>query len=285
MTLRQFLLLTILAALWGGSFLFMRLSSPSLGPFVVTAARLYFASIFMVLIIKTTTEIKLRSLPWKKLCFVGLFNSAIPFTLFAYGEVHLSASLGSILNGTTPIFTALLATLYFHEKYRLMQSIGFVLGITGVIIIVGWHPVPLNFGNVSAIIACIVASFCYGIGGLFAATKIRGYPPLALAFGQLSTAAIMLTPFMLYTLPHQIPSTKIIISLFNLGIFCTGFAFLIYYYLIREMGASKTLTVSYIAPIFGMLWGFLFLGEQIHLTYVIGLVTILSGIFLISRRT
>ncbi len=278
------ILLIILGALWGGSFLFLRISSPELGPFVVTATRVYLAIICLLLYGKFVKHMSFKNLPWGKLFKLGLFSTAIPFTLISYGEMHITASLGAILNATTPIFTALLITLYFHERHGTATLIGLVLGFFGVIVIVGLHPMSITWETGTAIVACLAGSLFYGIGGLYAAHAIKDVPPITMATCQLIGAGIVLTPFAIYALPHtSMPEMKVIGSLLALGILCTGAAFLCYFNLIKMVGASKTLTVTFLIPVFGIIWGVIFLHEEIHATSLMGLALILSGVFLLNR--
>lgn len=279
------LLLIFLGALWGASFLFLRISSPELGPFIVTATRVDLAIIFLLIYGKLVKRMSFKNLPWRHLFQVGLYSTAIPFSLIAYGEMHLTASLGAILNATTPIFTALLITLYFKERHGVATLIGLALGFVGVIIIVGWHPMVITWKTGTAIAACLAGSLFYGIGGLYAAHTIKNVPAYTMATCQLISAGIVLTPLALMALPHTaMPGTKVIGSLVALGILCTGVAFLCYFTLIKMVGASKTLTVTFLIPVFGIIWGATFLHETVQVTSLIGLAMILSGVFLLNKR-
>ncbi len=284
MSVTQFFLLILLAAIWGASFLFMRITAPILGPFVVTASRLLLAAIFLITYNACSKQVPFKQLPWRKITILAFFNAALPFTLFAFAEMHITASLGAILNAMTPIFTAVLASIYLRERYRSMQMLGSLLGFCGVIVVVGWHPLPLNLTNTLAILACLGASIAYAIGAIYASNQVKTNAPLAVAIGQQCAGFMILLPFAACDLPTQLPSLSIASALLCLGILSTGVAYLIYFKLMHEIGPSKTITLTYILPFFGGLWGFLFLGEEIHASLIVGLVIILLGIFLINGK-
>lgn len=282
--MRYLTLLFSLSTVWGASFLFLRIVSSVLGPFVVSFSRLILAVTFLYLYSYYFKPTSFKNAAWKKFFIIGFFNAFLPFSLFAYAEMTLSAALGSILNALTAIFTAFLAIFYLNDKYRASQYVGFAMGILGVVVIVGWHPDPLNHQTILAIIACLVAALSYGIGGVYVSKHLTGTAPMTLAIGQQFAATIIALPFAVLTLPQQFPSWHIVFALVGLGIISTGIAYLIYFHLIQLVGASKTLVSSYLIPFFGILWGFLFLHEPIHLSLLTGLVIILLGVYLINRR-
>lgn len=278
------LFLLTLGAVWGGSFLFLRISAPEVGPFVVTATRIYLALPCLLVYALFIKRISLRNLPWKKLILLGLLNTAIPFTAIAAAEVYLTASLGAILNATTPIFMALLVTLFLKERQNMATIIALLIGFAGVVVIVGWQPMVWSWQLGLAILASLTGALFYGIGGLYAAHCVKGLPPLAMAIGQLTGAGLILTPFALYAMPHSLPSAETLGSLLGLGILSTGVAYLCYFNLIKLVGPSKTLTVTYLIPGFGILWGVLFLGEQVPFTSMLGLAMILLGVLILNLK-
>ncbi len=283
MTLVQALIFTLLAALWGGSFLFMRISAPVLGPFVVTSTRVWLAAIVLLIIAVISKQRLKPTIPWYKFLFAGAINSAIPFSCIAFAEMHINASLASILNATTPLFAALLSVLAYKESYRPRQYIGFAIGLMGVILLVGWSPLENSLAEYIAIAATLIAAFSYAVGGLYVYRHFSGENPLLLAIGQMLGAGLVLLPFTIGQLPTAMPDLHVLLALGCLGIFSTALAYVLYFYLIKVLGASKALTVTYLTPFFGILWAYLFLIEPITLAMVAGLIIILLGIFLVSR--
>jgi drug/metabolite transporter (DMT)-like permease len=271
----------LLGAVWGGSFLFLRITAPVLGPFIVTDCRVILGTLLIGSYILLLKKNIWGQHPWGKILLLAALSCAIPFTLIAYTEQYLSASLGSILNATTPIYGALLSIIFLKERFNFLQLLGLLLGIAGVIILVGWTTVSLTTDNILGIIAILIATCSYAIGGLYAAKSFKGFPPLILVFWQQVFSVIFLLPFALANIPKHMPGPHVIVSLIALGLLCTGLAFLLYFNLIKTVGAHKTLSVAYIIPVFGMLWGHLFLNEVIGYTTILGAFTILLGIFLI----
>lgn len=281
---RSALYLLLLGAAWGGSFLFLRIAAPVLGPFVVTDIRVILGALLLVSYAMMSGKKLWPQCSWRQLVILGAINCAIPFTLIAFTEVYLSASLGSILNATTPLYGALLALVFLKERYHWTQYLGFILGITGVIVLVGWSPMQLSAQVVLAIAAILVATLFYAIGGFYAARTFPGIEPLNLAFCQQFFAGLLLLPFAIYMQPEHFPPTEVVWAMLGLGILSTGVAWLLYFNLIKNVGASKTLTVTYLIPVFGMLWGCLFLDERITWGTIVGLLIVLSGIFLVYNK-
>jgi drug/metabolite transporter (DMT)-like permease len=273
-----------LAALWGASFLFIRIASPVLGPFLTIQGRVSIAVIALMIyvsIVGCSVEFKKR---WKQYLIIGALNAAIPFTLIATAELQLSASLSAILNSLTPLFTAFVAWGWMKEPLSLKKWIGISLGIVGVILLVGWSPIPFTSHVMIAIILSILSTISYGFAGVYAKKAFAGVPPLSLAIGQQAGASVLLFPFTLYNFPTSMASVTpvVVFAVIGLAFFCTAIAYLLYFYLIESVGPTKTLSVTFMIPLFGMIWGVVFLNETITFGMIVGLIVILSSIFLIS---
>jgi drug/metabolite transporter (DMT)-like permease len=273
-----------LAALWGASFLFIRIASPVLGPFLTIQGRVTIAAIALLIyisIIRRSAGFKTR---WKQYLILGALNAAIPFTLIATAELYLSASISAILNSMTPLFTALIVWGWMKEKLTLKKWLGILIGIIGVIILVGWSPIPFTSEVIIAIILSILSTVSYGFAGVYAKKAFAGVSPLSLAVGQQAGASVLLFPFTLFNLPTSTASVTptVVFSVIGLALFCTAVAYLLYFYLIESVGPTKTLSVTFMIPLFGMIWGVLFLNEKITAGMIAGLIVILSSIFLIS---
>jgi drug/metabolite transporter (DMT)-like permease len=275
--------LLALAALWGASFLFIRIASPVIGPMLTIQGRVTIAAIALLVymvMIGQSTHFKKR---WKQYVIIGALNAAIPFTLIATAALHLNASMSAIINSMTPLFTALVVWGWMKEKLTMKKWLGILTGISGVMIIVGWSPLPLTTEVIIAIILSVLSTVSYSFAGVYAKKNFAGVPPLSVAFGQQMGAAILLIPFTLFQLPE---STAVItpiaaFSVVGLALLCTAIAYLLYFYLIESVGPTKTLSVTFLIPLFGMIWGVVFLNEQVTLGMIVGLIVILSSIFLI----
>ncbi|WP_074111399.1 DMT family transporter [Paenibacillus sp. P46E] len=284
MSRKDFGTLLLLAFAWGASFLFMRIASPELGPVFTTELRVTLAAAVLLLY----AALKRQKLGiWrhaKQFLLLGAVNAALPFTLICLAELHLSASLAAILNATTPIFTALAAWGIQQEKPGLTKSAGLVIGLLGVGVLVGWSPVPMEGKILLSVFFSLGAALSYGFGGLYASRVGRGLEPLTLAAGQQLGAAVVLLPLAIVFAPRHLPSAPAVYSVLGLSIFCTSIAYLLYFRLIRNVGAVKTVSVTFLVPVFGLVWGVIFLHEQVYANTIAGLVIILMSVTLVNRR-
>jgi drug/metabolite transporter (DMT)-like permease len=282
LTARGFAALISLGALWGASFLFIRVAVPELGPFVLVALRVAFAALTLALFAAASRRaLKLRGL-WLPLLFVGFVNTAVPFSLISASEIHLTASLAAILNSTTVMFTALVAAFWLGDPLTAKKISGVVLGIVGVTVLVGWDPLPLSTAVLLSVAAVLGASLCYGIGGVFTKKVFVGVPSLTLAVGQQTAAAGFMIPVAATDLPNQVPSVTAALCVLALAIPSTAVAYMLFFYLIRTAGPTSTSTVTLIVPVFGLIFGVLFLGEPVGWGTLAGLTIILSSVVLIT---
>ncbi|HEU4963313.1 MAG TPA: DMT family transporter [Bacilli bacterium] len=284
MKARDLIILFALAALWGASFLFMRVSAPVLGPVMLIELRVALAALALLVYLVLTGQ-RMRILhKWKPYLILGAVNAALPFCLIATAELHVSASLAAILNATTPLFTALVAWGWAKDAFTLKKSIGLLMGIIGVAILVGWDVGGGSAQELLLSVGCsLLAALCYGIAGVFSAKYFKGEKPLDMAVGQQLAAALVLLPFSLFAWPHQVPGADVVFSVLVLAVVCTAFAYLLYFGLIQNVGAVKTLSVTFLVPVFGIIWGALFLGEAMTVGGVIGLVIILLSVALVTN--
>ena len=282
MNARGFAALVSLGALWGASFLFIRVAVPELGAFVLVAARVGLAALALSLFaVAGRRALKLRGL-WLPLLFVGFFNTAVPFSLISAAEVHLTASLAAILNSTTVMFTALVAAFWLGDPLTARKISGVLLGVLGVAVLVGWDPLPLSPIVLLSVAAVLGASLCYGVGGVFTKRYFAGVPSLTLAVGQQTAAAGFMIPLAATDLPDRTPSPAAALCVLALAILSTAVAYLLFFYLISSAGPTSTSTVTLIVPVFGLLFGVLFLGEPVGWGTFVGLAVILSSVVLIT---
>lgn len=285
MRMKDMVMLLLLAALWGGSFLFMRIAAPVFGPVVLAELRVGVAGIALLLYAAAITALPAFRAHGKKYLILGALNAAIPYTLIATAELHLTASLASILNATTPLFTAIVAALWLKDQLDVKKSIGLVLGIAGVAILVGWSPLPLNAMIVLSVGASLAASLSYALAGMFSEVAFVGVRPLTLAIGQQLGAGLLLLPLALptaVTTPARGLTVGVAVAVVALALVSTSLAYLLYFSLIASVGPMKTLSVTYLIPAFGIIWSALFLHKRLRPGTLIGLATILASVALVT---
>ena len=269
--------LLLLAAVWGASFLFMRIAAPVVGPVLLIELRVLIAGSLLLLLslrLNLVTQMRRQLVP---LLVVGCINSAIPFLLFAIASLYLPAGFTSILNATAPLFGTLIAGLWLRERLTLGQFIGLIVGFLGVTILIGWTSMPISFSFVWSVGAGLTASFLYAIAAPYAKQKLSDIDPIAVATGSQLGATLVLFPLTPFFLPEAFPSLTIVLVTLALGILSTALAYVLYFRLIANIGVSKALTVAYLIPLFAMLWGALVLGEPITSSMIVGCSLILSG--------
>ncbi len=280
MKLKDVAMLGGLAAIWGSSFLFIKIGAPAFGPAVLIELRVLLASVALLLFAWLSRH-RIRVLhKWWQYLVLGAANAAIPFTLIASAELRLDSGLAAILHATTPLFTALVAWAWAREAFTWGKTLGVVLGIAGVGVLMGgsgghmhdnWLPVGFS----------LLAAMAYGIAGVFSSRYFHGEKPLDMAIGQQAGAAIVLLPVSLFAIPAAQPSTTAVIALVMLAVVCTAAAYLLYFALIHSVGPVRTLTVTFLVPPFAVVWGAVFLGEAISWRMVLGLIVILSSVALV----
>ena len=272
----------MLGALWGGSFLFIRVAVPALGPFLLVELRVGLAvAVLFLYAVAVGSMPKIRG-RWRSFLVLGFLNAAVPFSLISAAEIHLTASLAAILNSTTVMFTAIVAAVWMGDALTARKAIGIVLGIVGVSVLVGWDPLPLNGAVLLAVAAMLLASLSYALGATYAKRSFSGIPPLGMAIGQLSGAVVLLLPMAVVSVPERAPSTVVTFSMLGLAFLSTAVAYLIYFRLIENVGPTSTVTVTLLVPVFGLLFGVLLLEEPFGLGTLEGLGIILTSVVLIT---
>jgi drug/metabolite transporter (DMT)-like permease len=279
---RDLAALILLGALWGASFIFIRVAVPVLGPFVLMDLRVLLAAAALVLGAVIVGRLpKLRAY-WRRFLVLGFLNAAVPFTLIAASEINLTASLAAILNSTTPLFTAVVAAVWIGEALTPRRIGGLLLGIVGVALVVGWTPVALSPVVLLSVGASLAAALSYGFGGVYAKRAFSGLPPLSMAIGQQAGAGLLLLPPAAVSLPGEAPSFAVVLSVLALALLSTALAYLLYFRLITSVGPTSTLTVTFLVPVFGLLFGALFLNEPVGAGMLVGLGVILSSVALVT---
>lgn len=274
--------LLLLSAIWGASFMFMRVGVPFLGPSLLIFARVGFAAVFLLVVgagLRKRLQVRQH---WRHYLVLGLFNSALPFVLFAFAAQTLSASLLSVLNATAPIWAAAIGALWLRTRLTPKALFGMGLGVLGVGLLAGVEALTLPQGGALAIAAGLGAAFSYGIATTHTKTA-RSAEPFANAQGSMWAATLLLAPFALHAsaLPG-VPPLHVMLSVMALGVVCSGVAYLLYFRLIADLGAAPALTVTFLIPVFGILWGVVFLGEHVGWHTLVGGLTVLWGTALVT---
>jgi drug/metabolite transporter (DMT)-like permease len=273
--------LTLLGAIWGGSFLFMRISATDFGPFALVEVRLALgASILIPFLWREKASFSAPTIV--RLAGIGLINSAIPFVLFAWGAERAPAGIGAITNAMTVMFAALVAFVLYAEPIGQWRLMGLVAGFIGVVVLASDR--TSGEGVLSAALAGTTAAACYGLGVNLVRRYLAGVPASAIAAATLLSASLLMLPFAIATWPsHPLPA-KAWLSATLLGILCTGVAFVLYYRLILRIGAPRAATVTYLVPLFSVLWAWVFLGEALTARMSIAGGLILGGVALSQRH-
>lgn len=284
MPLRDALLLLALAALWGASFLFIKVAAPALGPFALAFTRVLLAGVALLAFAHLTgTPTTVRS-RWKAFLILGALNAAVPFALVAFATPRLGASLAAMLNAVTPLLTALTALVWLRQPLPAVRVSGLALGVVGVSLIVGSSATATGEAWWLALAASLLASLSYAVAGVYAKT-VPATPPVVLALGQQWGAALLLLPFAALHAPQAVPATPVLWAVLALALVCTALAYVLFFQLIARAGPVGALSVTLLVPVFGLLWGSVFLGEVTGPLQVLGLVVVLASVFLVNRPT
>ncbi|CCP10639.1 Uncharacterized transporter yoaV [Stenotrophomonas maltophilia SKK35] len=267
--------LTLLGAIWGCSFLFMRVAVPSFGPFALVEVRLVLGALVLLPFL-WRARAQFPSRRWLWLAPIGLINSALPFVLFAYAAEQAPAAIGAICNAMTVLFAALIAFLFFGEKIGMRRAGALLVGFAGVVVLATAKVSGLSIGT--AVIAGAAASLLYGLGVNLVKRHMTGLPSAAAAAATLSCASLWMLPMAVSHWPQAAIPLKAWGAAIALGVACTGLAFLMFYRLIGRIGPSRASTVTYLIPLFGAAFAWLFLGEAVTVQMLIAGALILGSV-------
>jgi drug/metabolite transporter (DMT)-like permease len=260
--------LMLLAALWGASFLFTRMSAAEFGPVALVAVRVGGAALFLMPLLQLRGQTNVLRAHWRPIFVVGLTNSALPFLCFAYAALSITAGLSAIFNAASPLFGALIAWLWLNDKLNRVRVLGLVIGFAGVLWL-AWNKADHGGG--------FEPGGSYGISASYTKTRLAGVAPMAVAAGsQLSAALALVLPAVLWW-PAVMPSGTAWLTAALLAVFCTGMAYVLYFRLIANIGPANAIAVTFLVPAFAVLWGWLLLGEQLSGAMLVGCAVILFG--------
>lgn len=282
----HFLLLILLGALWGASFLFIRLSVAELGPVWLVWLRVLAGALFLL----GAATLMRRSLQMggngRHFLILGLLNTALPFVLFSFAAKSLTASLLSIINSTAPLWGVVFGIALTRQLPGLRTLCGLAAGSTGVAVLVSGDASALAANSWLPVLAAVCAPVCYGMASHYARLRTAHIEPFAVAHGSMWGAFACTLPALAFSpLPAgewSAISQGTLWSALALGVLCTGLAYLIYFQLIRDIGAASALTVTFLIPLFGILWGALFLGEAVTANTFVGAAFVLAGTALVT---
>lgn len=257
----------LLAAIWGASFLFMRIGVAELGALATAGLRVSIAALFLLPLALARGHGAALRQNWKRTAVVGVLNSAIPFVCFSYALLSISTGLTSILNATVPLFGAVVAWVWLHDRPTGSRTVGLVIGFIGVAML-AWNKASFtaNASGVTtgwAVLACLTACLCYGLAASFTKRYMSGLPSLVSATGSQLGATVFLLPLGLLYWPDHAISWKAWGAVIALGVLCTSLAYILYFRIIERAGPAKALTVTFAIPVFAVLYGVVLLGEVV----------------------
>lgn len=283
--------MVLLAALWGASFLFMRLGAHAFGPVALAAVRVGLASALLIPLLASRGQLGELRRHWRGLLLVGALNSAIPFVLFSFAALSITAGLSSIVNATTPLWTAVVALVWLGQRLTPLRVLGLVIGFGGVAFL-AWDKASFKPGadhsGLLAVMACAAATLCYGLAANATKRYLAGVSPLAVATGSQFAAALLLAAPAALLWPAAWPDAAAWASALGLAALCTALAYILYFRLMSRVGPTNAVSVTFLIPLFAILWGALFLGEAVTAQMVAGGAVVLVGIALalglVARR-
>lgn len=257
----------LLAAIWGASFLFMRLAVVDFGPVATAFVRVSIAALFLLPLVLARGLGPVLRRHWLPIGLVGLLNSGIPFLLFSFALLSITTGLSAILNATVPLFGAIVAWLWLRDRPGGSRILGLVVGFAGVAMLAwdkaSFKPDASGVASGWAVLACLGATVCYAIAASATKRYLSGLPPLATAAGSQIGAAVGLALPALWLWPARLPGTHAWLAVLAVGVLCTGIAYVLYFRLIEQAGPARALAVTFVLPVFAVIYGALFLGEAV----------------------
>jgi len=276
--------LVLLGMIWGSSFMFQRITVPVLGVMPTAAGRLALSALVLIAALALMRRRLNWRTHWRDYFMIGLISAGLPFALFAFAARSLPAGYSAVLNATVPLFTVLIVWAA-GTRPSISKLAGVVVGILGVVTLARFGTLAPSWTTTAAFAACLVASVLYAFNArMLSARFATAEDPLVVAAGSQLGAALALAPFGLYALPAQMPAFGPLAALLALGVVCTGFAYALYFRLIREAGSERAVTVTFLVPLFAQVWGALFIDEAITWASAIGCALVLFAVALIFER-
>lgn len=271
----------MLAAIWGASFLLMHVSTVEFGPLPTAAVRVGIAALFLFPLVWLRGLLPELKRHWRRVFFVGLLNSGIPFACFAFALLSITTGLSAILNATVPMFGALVAWLWLKDKPDASRILGLVLGFTGVAMLAwdkaSFKPDASGVAPGWAVLACLLACICYALAASYTKRYLMGIPPLVTAAGSQMGATLGLALPAAWLWPAHMPGTRAWLALLVVGVVCTGLAYILFFRLIENAGPPRALSVTFLVPVFAIFYGAVILGEVVTPWMLLCAVVIVCG--------
>lgn len=272
--------LLLLGALWGASFLFMRMGADAFGGVALAGMRAIGAAICSIPLLTRSRRAEIRR-HWRGIAIVGVANSALPFVLFSFAAQSLPAGVSAISDAIAPLLVTLSGWMLLGEKLSATRFYGLMTGFAGVVwLVVGTTGLGNGHAPGWAMAACIGANVCYTFGAHYSQRCLRGVTPMSMATGSQLAAAVLLLPFTAWLWPARTPGLPAWLALLGLAAACTSLAYVLFYSLMTRVGASRSMAVLYLIPAFGVIWGFVFLHEPVTMAMIGGCIVILLGVAL-----
>lgn len=271
----------LLAAIWGASFMFIRMGAVEFGALPTAGLRVAIAALFLLPIVFHRGMGASLKQHWKLTVVVGVLNSALPFACYAYALLSITTGLSSILNATTPLFGAVIAWLWLKDRPNSSRIFGLLVGFTGVALLAwdkaSFKPDASGLSTGWAVLACLLATVSYGVAASFTKRYMSGVPSLVSATGSQLSAAVVLVPLAIWTWPDHAVSTQAWLAMIALGVVCTGVAYILYFRLIERAGPARALAVTFAIPVFAVLYGVVLLNEAVTSWMLVCGVVIVAG--------
>lgn len=283
MSAADILKLVLLSAVWGGSFIFLRITVPELGPLLTTTLRTSLAGVGLMAYVALAGI----NMDWRRnltpYALVGLFAGVVPFTGFSFAALHLPAAYLAVLNSTAPLFGALFSVIWLAERMTLRKLAGLALGVAGVAILVGAGTVPINRHTLVSFLVCLMAGASYALSSII--VKKTGSPggihPIAMATGSMVLGGVIMMPVAPFAVPPAMPSLLALACITALALVSSGLAQAIFIPMIIRIGPTRAMTVSFLIPLFSMIWGILFLHEPVRASTLAGAGIVLAAMGLV----
>lgn len=283
MTLRDLALLLLLGALFGSAFLFVGLTAPAFGPLALMDLRVFLGAGVLILWSLAARQPLNFKRPWTDWLALGGLNAALPFAFLGFAQLHVPSSLAAIFVATAPLFTALVSAVWLKEALTLKKLAGLLLGLAGVAIISGGAALELNPTTLLALAVLLLSSLAYALGGLVAKLRFKGIPHLSVTSGNFMVAGLLLLPLAVTAPPRAFPSGETWLAFAALVLISTAVAWGLYFKALQRLGPTGISSVAYLIPMFGVLFGAVFLNEPIRPATLLGFGLILFSVALVTN--
>ena len=278
----DFLRLLGLASIWGASFLFMRIIAPQFGALWTAEIRVGLAGLALVGWMFVSKQPILFRQHWKSFLILGAISTALPAVFYAYAAIHIPAGYSAIMNATSPLWGAVMAAIFLGEQFTTRKMAGMVAGVVGVGLLVRLGPVAWSTELLLALLSCSAATICYALAGVYTKKLSVNVNPVLMATASQVGGAVFLLPSLPFSpIPGTVTPT-VMLAAAGLALLCSAVAYLLYFRLIHDVGPTKALTVTFLIPLFALLWGSIFLHEVITLNTLIGCAAVVMATWLVA---